>query len=54
MSTPRQPLPSREPPSHCPLCDGVPRFYLALPDTAKGTSVNVYRCRDCHNLIWED
>ena len=36
-----------------PALDGIPRLYLALANTTKGTLVNVYRCQECHNLIWE-
>ena len=43
-----------EPPSHCPKCDGVPRLYLRLPNTRKGTVAYIYRCEKCSELIWDD
>jgi uncharacterized protein with PIN domain len=42
-----------EPPSHCPKCDGVPRLYLRLPNTRKGTVAYIYRCEKCSELIWD-
>jgi hypothetical protein len=54
MNTPQGPRPPHEPPSHCPVCDGVPRLYLKLPDVKTGMMAYVYRCGLCNKLIWED